>query len=127
MPFYQDKSGAIHFLSDSDIDNGGEKYLPSNCTKITDAQAAAIQNPQPTSSQLAEKARLQRDNFLVATQWLVQRHRDQIEIGAATTLSADQFKELQTYRQALRDVPAQNGFPASITWPAVPACAQEVE
>ena len=27
----------------------------------------------------------------------------------------------KTYRQALRDVPAQAGFPTSITWPTEPA------
>jgi len=27
----------------------------------------------------------------------------------------------RTYRQALRDVPAQSGFPASITWPVEPS------
>ena len=28
--------------------------------------------------------------------------------------------EMQAYRQALRDVPAQSGFPSSITWPEKP-------
>ncbi|MCP1290946.1 phage tail assembly chaperone [Chromobacterium sp. S0633] len=87
----------------------------------------ATDPPPPSTAQLAEQARAQRDRLLGDTQWIVQRHRDQIEIGTTTTLSADQFNELQAYRQALRDVPAQKGFPASITWPAVPACAQEVE
>ena len=26
-----------------------------------------------------------------------------------------------TYRQALRDVPAQSGFPANVTWPVEPS------
>lgn len=37
-----------------------------------------------------------------------------IEAGSAIT---DEFK---AYRQALRDVPAQSGFPDSITWPTKP-------
>lgn len=28
--------------------------------------------------------------------------------------------EWRTYRQALRDVPAQAGFPANVTWPSEP-------
>ncbi|WP_227105119.1 phage tail assembly chaperone [Chromobacterium rhizoryzae] len=87
----------------------------------------AIDPPPPSADQLADQVRAQRDQLLGNTQWLVQRHRDQLEIGGATTLSADQLKELQTYRQALRDVPAQKGFPASVTWPTVPAFALEVE
>lgn len=37
-----------------------------------------------------------------------------IEAGSAIT------DELKAYRQALRDVPAQSGFPDSITWPTKP-------
>jgi hypothetical protein len=32
------------------------------------------------------------------------------------TMSSD----MTTYRQALRDVPAQEGFPFSVTWPTKP-------
>ena len=28
--------------------------------------------------------------------------------------------EMRTYRQALRDVPAQEGFPHDVTWPTKP-------
>ena len=28
--------------------------------------------------------------------------------------------EMATYRQALRDVPSQSGFPANVTWPTKP-------
>lgn len=30
-------------------------------------------------------------------------------------------EDWRTYRQALRDVPAQAGFPASVTWPTEPS------
>ncbi len=28
--------------------------------------------------------------------------------------------EMQTYRQALRDIPSQAGFPTNVTWPTKP-------
>lgn len=57
---------------------------------------------------LAADVRNRRDNLLAATDW---------RAGSDLTLS-DEWK---TYRQALRDVPAQSGFPNSITWPTEPS------
>jgi hypothetical protein len=51
MPYFKDHQGDLHYLSDQDIANGGEMYLPSGCTPITDAQADAIQNPPMTLAQ----------------------------------------------------------------------------
>ena len=52
---------------------------------------------------------------------LTDRHRDEVELGAGTTLTGEQYIELLTYRKALRDMPAQGGFdPTNPTWPAVP-------
>lgn len=53
MPYYQDSIGGLHFLSNTDIVNGGLALLPSGCTEITDAQATAIQNPPLTTAQQA--------------------------------------------------------------------------
>lgn len=39
-------------------------------------------------------------------------------------LTADQQAQISTYRRALLDITDQAGFPASITWPEVPAFAQ---
>lgn len=59
----------------------------------------------------AETVRAQRDVELVNSGWLVERHRDEMEYHTATTLTAEQYTELQTYRQRLRDWPAQPGLP----------------
>jgi hypothetical protein len=48
MAYYQDPQGALHYLSDSDIANGGVSLLPAGCMPITEAQADAIQNPPLT-------------------------------------------------------------------------------
>lgn len=59
------------------------------------------------SNRLAEKERLKRDSLLANTDW---------RASSDLTLPT----EWATYRQALRDVPGQSGFPASITWPEAP-------
>ncbi|MHA3052541.1 phage tail assembly chaperone [Acinetobacter sp. ANC 4640] len=76
--------------------------------------------PNPVTPDLATIERTKRDALLLDSQWLVQRHRDQIEVSEPTTLTADQYKALLTYRQALRDVPTQTGFPDNIVWPSYP-------
>jgi len=61
-----------------------------------------------------------RDAELSAVMWLRDRHRDQLDIGAATSLTADQFNELLVYIQALRDWPQSPDFPALDQRPAAP-------
>ena len=56
----------------------------------------------------AVQVREERDALLASTDWMA---------NSDVTL-ADNWK---TYRAALRDVPAQSGFPNSITWPTKPS------
>ena len=65
--------------------------------------------PVPTEV-LARNARRKRDELLVKTDWT------QFKDIADTVSSA-----WAPYRQALRDLPAQEGFPQSVTWPVPPA------
>ncbi len=55
----------------------------------------------------AEQARKERDVLISKTDW---------RSASDLTLSA----EWAAYRQALRDVPQQEGFPNSINWPTEP-------
>lgn len=55
----------------------------------------------------ADKVRLTRDSLLAETDWCAL---------SDVTMSS----EMTTYRQALRDVPAQTDFPHTVVWPAKP-------
>ena len=59
------------------------------------------------SSEVASSMRNERDKLLVETDYLALSDQ---------TLSTN----MTTYRQALRDVPAQSGFPFNVTWPVKP-------
>lgn len=48
---------------------------------------------------------------LASTDWMVQRHNEQILIDSPTTLSSEQFVELLKYRQTLRDLPHEQAIP----------------
>ncbi|MET3051014.1 phage tail assembly chaperone [Pseudomonas alkylphenolica] len=83
---------------------------------------------QPTADELAAHERVWRDTQVSETEWLVARHRDEQDMQLATTLTADQFTELQTYRQALRDWPQSSLFPDTERRPeAPPWIAEQVQ
>ena len=83
------------------------------------AEAARIAEYNSPEARAA-RVRAERDRRLASCTWIIERHRDQLDNGEATTLSEEQYQAWQTYRQALRDLPQQPGFP----WegPDDPAC-----
>lgn len=62
---------------------------------------------QPT----AEQVRAERDRLLTETDWT--------QVLDAP-IDAETRKAYRVYRQALRDVPEQEGFPAAVVWPELP-------
>lgn len=65
----------------------------------------------PTALAIAEAVRADRDRRLLACDWVVARAVEQSQAVPAAWAA---------YRQSLRDVPAQPGFPSSVEWPAEP-------
>ena len=60
---------------------------------------------------LAASARQKRDRLIAVTDYLV---------TPDYPISDGRLAKVKIYRQALRDIPEQSGFPRSITWPAKP-------
>jgi hypothetical protein len=68
-----------------------------------------IAPPTPDPAEvLAAETRAKRDNLLTASDWT--------QVADAPVDQA----AWAIYRQALRDIPAQEGFPASVVWPTPP-------
>lgn len=67
-----------------------------------------------------------RDSQVNATEWLVNRHRDELDMQLETTLLAAQFSELLKFRQALRDWPQSDLFPAFESRPLAPTWLDEL-
>ena len=65
-------------------------------------------DPGPTTEQLAAQVRGERDRLLADSDWT--------QVPDAPVDQA----AWATYRQALRDVPQQDGFPEEVTWPSKP-------
>ena len=66
---------------------------------------------QKESDGLADSIRIQRDGLLTQSDWT------QLPDSPLSTADKEAWA---TYRQALRDITAQTGFPYQITWPTAP-------
>lgn len=80
----------------------------------------------------ADRIRSERNRRLDATTWLVERHKEQTAGNIETSLTGKDYAGLLTYRQALRDLPQQQGFPWSgdinapdVPWPIMPTFSQD--
>ena len=76
--------------------------------------------PEPSPEQLATVERAWRDSQLAVTDSVVTRHRDELEDGAATSLTTERYAELQSYRRQLRAWPEAGDFPLSEHRPTAP-------
>lgn len=79
-------------------------------TEDKTAEEQEIEYKARIDEQVAKSVRDQRDRLLNETDWIVIKSKE-----TETNLS-DSFKD---YRQALRDITLQEGFPHSINWPTL--------
>lgn len=80
-------------------------------TSILEVEVRAVSDALAYQTALMRE---QRNSFLNDSDW--------VELPTAIArLTAEQFSAWMTYRQELRDVPQQEGFPDTIIWPTQPA------
>lgn len=100
MNYWKDAAGAVHALSDEDVANGGEKYLPVGCVSITATDANAILNPPLTQAQLNQQASDQAKASLIALD--LASIRDLRAWVAAQPTAPQTLKDRETAAIALR-------------------------
>ena len=93
----------VHTPADSP-DNVGDKTggIGSIAIVLTDAEYDTV---------LAASTRQKRDRIIAATDYLV---------TPDYPIESDRLAKVKIYRQALRDIPEQAGFPRTIIWPEKP-------
>lgn len=77
-----------------------------------------VKVPEPTDEEIAEQVRLERDRRIAATDYLAMPDYP---------LSEEEKAAVMVYRQALRDIPSQEGFPREVVWPEVPAAFKRTQ
>jgi hypothetical protein len=117
------------------LDVHNVNHIPKDAVEITDdrwsellaAQSKGLEilpgtDGSPTTAvpkKTVDSMRMLRNLALQDTDVLVQRHRDERDMGTPLTLSADQFTALLRWRQELRDLPRHPDFP-DVEFPAKP-------
>ena len=71
--------------------------------------------PVDPDAELAAEVRSRRDQLLAETDWT------QVLDAPVDAITREAYR---TYRQALRDIPEQPGFPRDVTWPELPAAVK---
>lgn len=100
---------------DDVMDHGAQLYRDLIAGKY-----GPIAEYTPDIPQLTAFAKETRSNALNDTDWLLSRHNEQMALHVPTTLTDDQYRALIAYRQELRDITTQTGFPVTIAWPVSP-------
>lgn len=92
-----------------------QEYATAHPECVTEEQPYVP--PVPTTEELAASVRAERDKRITATDYLVMPDYP---------LDTDKLEEIKAYRQALRDIPQQLGFPwngpddPACPWPVIP-------
>lgn len=76
-----------------------------------DGKYQIVENPPVSIGVLAENVRSERDRRLAETDYYMMPDYPS---------DPNNIEEMKAYRQALRDIPKQEGFPSKFTWPDVP-------
>ena len=74
-------------------------------------QYKIVEIPAPTTEEVASQVRAQRDAMIAETDYLMM---------SDYPISEEDKALVETYRQALRDIPEQEGFPSNVQWPVAP-------
>lgn len=91
----------------------GAEVMPGN--RYDDGAFRPLPADDPATTE-----RTWRDSEIDANEWLISRHRAELDLRRETTLTAEQYTELLEYLQALRDWPATEAFPDSTQRPPAP-------
>lgn len=90
---------------------GGEAYIKEIEPMGSVRRFQIVKAPEPTGKELSTQARTERDRKLAKTDYYMMSDYPS---------NPQNLEELKVYRQALRDVPKQEGFPRDVRWPDVP-------
>ena len=107
------KDGQIVPYTDSQVN--AKKAAPTNAHRWSNDSMSWVdmRSVEQVAAIEAEGVRMQRDRFLAETDWTD-------TLSAKSRLGDTLYQAWQDYRQALRDITNQPGFPSNVVWPESP-------
>ena len=115
MRYFKDKKTGEVYAYETEEER--QEWGAPDLVAMTPAEVDAHLSPEPTTEQLADTARAERDRLIESVRWRIERHSDELALGSEPT---EPLEPLLQYTQALRDVPQQAGFPEAVEWPQCP-------
>lgn len=92
------------------------EYVKQNPDKCTDYIEPVY---VPTQKEKEDMIRARRDSLIQEADIMFLKYAEQVELGIITANETYRL-DLLTYKQALRDIPEQAGFPDDVEYPALP-------
>lgn len=124
MRYYSESTGSTYIqdihkdipddaveISDELFDQVIANASPEKVRGHKDGLPFLIDAPPLSNDQLSAAERVWRDLEIERVKWLRERHRDEVDMGRTASLTQDQFTELLTFIQLLRDWPESKNFP----------------
>lgn len=120
--FHTDKKFAVEvekLPATPDLEMTEEEFYAKQPIRIVDGEFTFGKTEEELSQEEAVAVRAKRDYLINEVQWRVDRYLEQKAAGETTDDTEAKFKKISAYIKALRDIPAQKGFPFEITWPTL--------
>ena len=120
--FHTDKKFAVEvekLPATPDLEMSEEEFYAKQPIRIIDGKFTFGKTEEELSQKEAVAVRAKRDYLMNEVQWRVDRYLEQKAAGETTADAEAKFKKISAYVKALRDIPAQKGFPFEVTWPTL--------
>lgn len=120
--FHTDKKFAVEvekLPATPDLEMSEEEFYAKQPIRIVDGKFTFSKTEEELSQEKAVAVRAKRDYLINEVQWRVDRYLEQKAAGETIVDSETKFKKISAYIKALRDIPAQKGFPFEVTWPTL--------
>ena len=120
--FHTDKKFAVEvekLPATPDLEMSEEEFYAKQPIRIVDGKFTFGKTEEELSQEEAVAVRAKRDYLINEVQWRVDRYLEQKAAGEITADTEAKFKKISAYIKALRDIPAQKGFPFEVTWPTL--------
>ena len=120
--FHTDKKFAVEvekLPTTPDLEMSEEEFYAKQPIRIVDGKFTFGKTEEELSQEKAAAVRTKRDYLINEVQWRVDRYLEQKAAGETTADAEAKFKKISAYIKALRDIPAQKGFPFEVTWPTL--------
>lgn len=102
----------VYDQENNKLEEGTPEYISNDWRQVWNVVPFTAEELQERETMKAASVRSKRDGLLSACDWTV------LTDSPLTTAKKTEWK---TYRQALRDITAAEGFPNTMTWPTEPS------